>query len=446
MALAQYLAHCGLEVSGSDVQDAPQLEILRRQSIRIAVGHSPDNILGADLVVVTAAATEENVEIATAKRSHVPVVKRAALLGQIANSGRTLAVAGTHGKTTTTALAGHLLRLQGIDVSIMGGGFVRDGNEGTNGPSVPGQQDLFVVEADEYDRSFLELRPAVAVITSLDFDHPDCYPTLDDMENAYLAFATQTAGKVIVNGASPRARSVARRRGKSFETFGLGEGFDWSARNIQLDLDASAFDLLVHGSEAGRFTTRLAGEHNVQNAVAALAGASIFADIRPEVLKPHLASFRGITRRLEPKGTVNGITVVDDYAHHPAEIAAALKTLRPHARRLLVLFQPHTYSRTKALLDEFAVALGLADDVVLLDVYAAREKPEAGIGSDALARALSVSKVNVHHFHFPAEAVERLAGAAGSGDVIVIMGAGNVGDLSGPILETIWERRALARG
>lgn len=447
MALAQYLHHQGFQVSGSDMRPGVDLKRLEAAGIRVMVGHSPSNLGNAQLVVMTSAASDQNVEIMEARRRGLPVVKRAELLGQITDKGSTAAVAGTHGKTTTTALIGHLLRETGVDASVFGGGFIREGDGHLVGPAILGSNDLFVVEADEYDQSFLHLHPTTSVITSLDFDHPDCYPTLKAMEDAYAAFMGQTKRRLIVWGESERLMALTKTSDLPLETFGLHDrDLDWSATSIEIEEKGASFKVNHENRELGRFFTQLSGRHNVLNVLAALATASAFTGIDPVDLRPHVRTFKGVARRLEPKGSVGGISVVDDYAHHPAEIQAALSTLRDQSERVRVIFQPHTFSRTQALLAEFASALSLADEVLLLDVYGAREKPVFGVSSEDLASKMSDANIDVRHFRDPEGAVNHAASSARQGDVIVTMGAGDVTALAGQILLRLEASRTVAAG
>jgi len=438
LALAQYVASKGISVSGSDQQDSDNLRLLTAQGARIHVGHAPANIEDAELVVVTSAVSDSNPELVEAARRGIPVVKRARLLGQITAHSKSVAVAGTHGKSTTTALIGHLLRESGIDVTVFGGGMVRDGNGGVEGPFLLGTAPGSVVEADEYDRSFLDLSPTIAVITAVDFDHPDTYANLDDMMEAYVMFARGVSGSLIVSGEAERAVEVARESGVAFETYGMeAAGCSWMAYDCEPRHPGWKFELRSDGLGRGRFTTRLPGRHNVLNSLAALASASQYSGLRPESFRAALATFQGVIRRLEPRGTVNGITIVDDYAHHPAEVSAVLMALNGSARRVRVIFQPHTFTRTQALFAQFVEALSTADEVIVLDVYAAREDPIPGVNSSALAEAVRSRGQAATHFASHDEAVRFVVDTARDGDLIVTMGAGDVGKLPEAILERL---------
>jgi UDP-N-acetylmuramate--alanine ligase len=447
LALAQYLVSRNVEVSGSDLQTSDALVELSARGATIATGHDPANVRGADLVVVTSAASRENPEVAEARALGIPIMKRAKLLGLLTNGARSIAVSGTHGKTTTTALIGHLLRQNGIDVTVLGGGFVREASGGLAGPAVVGSDTGFVVEADEYDRSFLQLRPDLLVITGIDFDHPDCYDTLGDMVGVYERFASQVSELVVVAGDSPEAVQVARTAGVAFQTYGVTGPIDWAARDVHVTGSDSRFRLCHGQTDLGTFCLRIPGRHNVMNAVAALAAANWYSrraghPFGVADFGEALSSFKGVARRLELRGSVDGVSVIDDYAHHPAEISASVQALRAPGARVKLVFQPHTYTRTQALFDDFVEALTAADEVALLDVYGARENPIAGVNSQGLADAVSARGGTISHFTNHAGAVEHVAAAAKTGDRIVTMGAGDVWRLADPILNRLRERRA----
>ena len=445
LALAQYLAAQGVTVSGSDLNDSEGLAGLRSRGVRVDIGHDPANVHGADLVVVTSAAANSNPEVVEAKALGIPVMKRAQLLGEITAGGRTVAVAGTHGKTTTTAMIGHLLREAGVPVTVLSGGFLRAVTGRLMGPAITGSDSMFVAEADEYDRSFLRLAPEIALITGIDYDHPDCYPTIDNLTGAFASFASGVSDRLIVYGPSARAVRIASESGVPFETYGIGDGFDWSATDVEATGTSQSFSVAHQGSSVGRFELRLPGRHNVQNALAALAAACAFTGKPVDDFRPHLPSFTGVVRRLETRGTAAGITVIDDYAHHPAEVAASLEALKPLDRRLSVVFQPHTFTRTQALFDDFADVLSTADEVVLLDIYAAREEPIDGVNSSRLAEAIRLRGAPTTYFQNQDEAVRFVAESARADDVVVTMGAGDVGKLPERILSSLAERAQLDR-
>jgi len=434
LALAQYLHARGFVVSGSDTTDSDMLRRLEHSGVDVDIGHRPENVEKADLVVFTAAANTENVELAEAARRGIRVVKRAELLGRICSGGPSVAIAGTHGKTTTTALIGHLVRAASVDATIFAGGLTRTDSGGFEGPALIGSEQSFVVEADEYDRSFLQLHPEVAVVTNVEYDHPDCYESFESMVNAYVAFLSQTSKQVIVEGRSWEVLP-ATTFGVPVERYGTGRTDTWSARGIEYTATGTSFTLTYLGHSIGTFTTRLLGLHNVYNAVGAIAAACAFTGVPAEHLRQPLQTFAGTGRRLEIKGSAGGVTVVDDYAHHPTEVRATLSALGVLAGRIRVVFQPHTFTRTQAFMKEFAEELTRADEVILLDVYGARELPIPGVDSDELAKKLRELGALVTVCRQDSEAVDYVSRTACTGDIVITMGAGSV-TLLGPQILT----------
>ena len=432
-AIARVLLESGQLVSGSDEQETEFTARLRASGVRIFIGHAAQNIAGAELVLVSSAVASANPEVVAAVQAGLPVVKRQDFVGGMMAERVGLAIAGTHGKTTTAALTAYLLSRAGQQPSFIVGGLISDlDTNARHGTGLP-----FVVEADEYDRMFLGLRPTVAVVTNVEHDHPDCYPTFAEMQAAFDEFAAlvPAQGVLIVCNDDAGARALAqsaRKRGTRVVTYGLQTGADWRAELLQPN-SAGGCDFLVShaGCELGLARTRLAGDHNVCNALAALAAVD-YCGVPFATALPALRAFRGVGRRFEVKGEVHGITVVDDYAHHPTEIRATLASARQRfpGRPLWAMFQPHTYSRTRALMANFASSFGDADHVVVSDIYSAREASDAALSSADLIGAMQ---------HADAQYVGGLEAAAHSlaqrmrpGDVLLTLGAGTshkVGEL-----------------
>jgi UDP-N-acetylmuramate--alanine ligase len=432
-AIARVLLESGQLVSGSDEQETEFTARLRASGVRIFIGHAAQNIAGAELVLVSSAVASANPEVVAAVQAGLPVVKRQDFVGGMMAERVGLAIAGTHGKTTTAALTAYLLSRAGQQPSFIVGGLISDlDTNARHGTGLP-----FVVEADEYDRMFLGLRPTVAVVTNVEHDHPDCYPTFAEMQAAFDEFAAlvPAQGVLIVCNDDAGARALAqsaRKRGTRVVTYGLQTGADWRAELLQPN-SAGGCDFLVShaGRELGLARTRLAGDHNVCNALAALAAVD-YCGVPFATALPALRAFRGVGRRFEVKGEVHGITVVDDYAHHPTEIRATLASARQRfpGRPLWAMFQPHTYSRTRALMANFASSFGDADHVVVSDIYSAREASDAALSSADLIGAMQ---------HADAQYVGGLEAAAHSlaqrmrpGDVLLTLGAGTshkVGEL-----------------
>jgi len=423
-AIARVLHGWGYLVSGSDQQESAMTRALQEEGIRVSIGHRADYIAGAELLIVSSAIPESNVEIVAARRRGLTVAKREQLLAELTAGKTTIAVAGAHGKTTTSAMIAWIFSQAGLEPTFIVGGVLQ--NMGTNARS--GRGPHFVIEADEYDRTFLGLHPDLAVITILEHDHPDCYPTFDDMRAAFGAFAAQVRpqGALIVCGDDAQALQVAERqaaRGRRVVTYGVGEQWDWHARGVQLG-NSAALEVWRGQRLAGTCALQMPGLHNVLNALAALA-VSAEAGIEFSVAAAALTRFRGTARRFEIKGHKAGITVVDDYAHHPTEIRATLAAarLKYPGRNIWAVFQPHTYSRTAVLLDDFATAFGDAEHVLVTPIYAARETNSLGIsGRDLVART---HHPDVRYVGSMTEVVEILLRQVKPGDVVLTLGAGD---------------------
>ncbi len=432
-AIAVILLARGLEVSGSDLQANAQTEALARHGARIFVGHAPDNVRGADLVVVSSAISPSNPEWQAAVRLGIPVVKRGPVLAALLAGKVGIAVAGSHGKTTTAGLIAFQLSEAGLDPSFIIGGVVE--NFGANARAGSGPH--FVLEADEYDRTFLALRPHVAVITNVEMDHPDCFRDEDDLRQAFLEFAAHTipGGLVLAWAEDPAvvalAQEAASIAGCAVQTFGFGPAATWSARDLRPHAEGgTAFAVLREGRQVARARVALPGQHNVANGLAALAAVA-WLGVPPEAAAESLARFRGTRRRMEERGTVGGIVVLDDYAHHPTQIAATLRAVREKygPRPLWAVFQPHTYSRLKTLWQGFAACFGDADHVIVLPVYAAREPHDPTVRPDQLARQMPHPDVRYAGGLDAAAAL--LVAHAEPDAVIITLGAGDewvVGD------------------
>jgi UDP-N-acetylmuramate--alanine ligase len=419
-----------LEISGCDIALSENTERLQKLGAKIAVGHDPRHVDEADLLVVSSAVDTGNPEVARAIALGVPVIRRAEMLGEIMRLKQGVAVAGTHGKTTTTSLTGLVLTEAGFDPTIVVGGQVRI--LGTNARL--GKGDFLVAEADEYDRSFLELTPVVAVVTNVEADHLDCYKDLADILDAFAIFANRVPfyGSVVACLDDAGVRPLLPRIKRRVVTY--GESPEAAIRAVDIRLEASGTEFEVREGETwslGRVHLSLPGKHNVLNALAAVAVGRELSIPFPVIARA-LAEFTGVVRRFERKGERNGVLVVDDYAHHPTEIAATLAAARQvyPQRRLVALFQPHLFSRTRDFAKEFGKSLAAADFAIVTDVYPSREKPIPGITgrlvSDAVTAAGGKSVLYVEEkSRVPRELVRVLA----RGDLLVTLGAGDVGRL-----------------
>jgi UDP-N-acetylmuramate--alanine ligase len=428
-AIARVLKGWGYRVSGSDRQPTALTKALDAEGITTYAGHRAEQVRGADLVVISSAVPEDNPEVVEARRLGIPVVKREPFLGELTAGKITIAVAGTHGKTTTSAMIAWILLQAGMDPTFIVGGVLQ--NLGTNARAGDGAH--FVIEADEYDRTFLGLKPNVAVITILEHDHPDCYPTFDEMRAAFAEFAGRlvAGGLLIVCGDDEQARqlqAIAGSEGRRVETYGLDARWDWWAKGAEALYSTlgnhATFEIRHRGGQRGTCALQVPGQHNVLNALAALA-ASTEVGVDLAVAASALTRFRGTERRFEVKGQVDGVVVVDDYAHHPTEIRATLAAARIKypGRPIWAVFQPHTYSRTAALMDDFAAALREADRVLVTSIYAARETDTLGLsGADVVARMGDADATYVETLD---DAVATLLQRVRPGDVVITLGAGD---------------------
>jgi UDP-N-acetylmuramate--alanine ligase len=434
-AIARVLLERGVDVSGSDVVASDITEDLSRKGARIYIGHRAENIEGADLVVVTSAVKGYHVEVSAAQARNIRVVKRPEFLAELTAGFRTIAVAGTHGKTTTTAMIASILIDGGFDPTVIVGGIVPEW--GSNARA--GNSDWFVIEADEYDRTFLSLRPEIAVITNIEFDHPDIYKTSEEYVQAFQEFMSLARGLVLC-GDEVQVLSTARGLETPSTTYGEGELNEW--RGFQLAQNAEGgTDFFVSETRCfyGEFSLRVPGSHNVKNALAAIAvGTKVGVSL--ETMRSALEKFRGASRRFEIIAEVKGIVIVDDYAHHPTEIKATLRAARERfaGRRVWAVFQPHTYSRTLALLDGFGEAFGDADRVVITEIYASREKDDGSVAArDIVGR---MRGVQVEYIPSLGKVINYLAANLEAGDVLVVLGAGNITHVGRAVAEKLQER------
>lgn len=380
-AIAKVLAERGESVSGSDQAVSVYSEALEALGVPIAYGHRAENIAGADLVLVSSAVPPANPEVVAARGAGVPVMRREDFLAELTAPYRVIAAAGTHGKTTTTGLIAWILSEAGLDPSFIVGGVLLD--FGSNAHAGSGK--AFVIEADEYDRAFLGLHPDVAVVTGVEHDHPDCFPTPEDTRAAFEQFAAQVQRTLIVCADDPVAAALPTAAQRV--TYGLSKGADWRAEEIRANGVGGCDFLALHAAQVvGLVRTRLPGDHNVRNTLAALAVAEELG-VPFAAARQAATGYRGASRRSEIIGEAGGVVVLDDYAHHPTEIRATLAGLRQRypARALWAVFQPHTYSRVRALFDDFTTCFGLADHVRITDIFPARELPDGTTSSRALA-------------------------------------------------------------
>jgi UDP-N-acetylmuramate--alanine ligase len=417
--LAEVLQGKGLQVQGSDMNDSETVRHLRSLGIPVAIGHNAENLGDCDLVIRTAAVHDGNPEIAGAIARGIPVYERAQAWGAIMRHyPNALCVAGTHGKTTTTSMCTHIFMAAEADPTVMIGGTLPMLHSGYR----VGNGDTIILESCEYCNSFLSFFPTVAVILNVEADHLDFFKDLQDIQNSFRRFAelVPSTGRVIVNADNGGARGAAQ--GLDAFTFGLEPGAECTAVSLREDKGRPVFDIHIHGRFYAHAELKVYGRHNVSNALAAASAAYVLG-LPGEAVEKGLASFNGAGRRFEHKGTFNGAEIYDDYAHHPDELHALLTTARGLGyRRLVVAFQPHTYSRTSKLFDQFVAELKLPDVAILAEIFAAREQNTQGISSADLCRnipgAVYCSTLD--------KVTEQLRQIAQPGDLILTVGAGDI--------------------
>ncbi|RKI86304.1 UDP-N-acetylmuramate--L-alanine ligase [bacterium 1xD42-87] len=425
--LAEILLSEGFTVSGSDRAPSDLTRMLEDRGVNVFYGQKKENLTkDIDLVVYTAAIKSDNPELLAAHKLNIPMLTRAELLGQMMKNYETpVAVSGTHGKTTTTSMISQILLSAEADPTLSIGGIYRP----IGGNIRVGASELFVTEACEYTNSFLSFFPKIGVILNIEEDHLDFFKDLADIRNSFHRFAQllPADGTLIINGDIERCEELTEGLSCKVITYGLSSGSDYTAS--QVTYDESGFPSFILSRQSGgerKFSLRVHGDHNILNALAAIALADLLG-LSDEVIHAGLAAFTGTDRRFEYKGQVNGVNIIDDYAHHPTEIRATLSAAAqyPH-RRLWCVFQPHTYTRTKAFLEEFASALSLADEIILADIYAAREKDTLGISSETLQEKIRSLGHSCHYFP-TFEAIENyLLKNCTKDDLLITMGAGDV--------------------
>jgi UDP-N-acetylmuramate--alanine ligase len=425
--IAEVLLSSGYAVFGSDLKPSPVTERLRKLGAKIFEGHQAENVHGAHVVVISSAVRPENVEVVEAHRLKIPVIPRAEMLAELMRLKYGIAVAGAHGKTTTTSMVASVLAAAGLDPTFVVGGRVN--HAGSN--AGVGQSEYMVVEADESDRSFLLLAPVVAVVTTIDREHLDHYHSLEEIQDVFLQFVNRVPfyGTVILCLDEPNVQAILPRVKRPVITYGTSNQADLVIADVKLNGLSSEFRLKYHGEDLGLFhLPSPPGIHNVRNAAAA-AGVALSLNVPADLIRAGLARFSGVGRRFEIKGTFNGVTLIDDYGHHPAEIRATLEAARGcNYHRLLVLFQPHRYSRTQHLWGDFRRSFNLADVLVLTEIYAAGEQPIEGVTGEKLAEAIrSAGHKNVIFTSTMQAGMECMLREARPGDAVMAIGAGSVG-------------------
>jgi UDP-N-acetylmuramate--alanine ligase len=443
--IAEILLTLGYPVSGSDLRRSSITDRLANLGATVFEGHAAANAVGAAVVVTSSAVNELNPEVIEARHRKIPVIQRAEMLAELMRLKYGIAIAGMHGKTTTTSMIATVLAEGGLDPTVVVGGRV----DALGSNARLGTSRYLVAEADESDRSFLKLSPILGVVTNLDREHMDCYRDMRDVEDAFVEFMDRVPfyGATTVCIDNEQLKSILPRVRRRIVTYGRSPEADFVVRLLPLETQndgapvRSRFEVVAGPLVLGPFSLQVPGLHNVLNATAAVAVA-LQLEIEPEKIIAGLRNFRGVDRRFQVKGVVNGITVVDDYGHHPTEIAATLNAARSCGyKHVHVLFQPHRYTRTRDLLPEFVAAFADVDSAQILDIYAASEDPIPGINAPALVAA--INRPEVQYAASFADAAKALAEIAGEGDVIITLGAGSVSQTAGMALEQLRQHAAV---
>ncbi len=453
--IAEVLLNLGYKVSGSDLKHSGVTERLAGLGAAVFEGHRAENIAGAEVVVTSSAIAAENPEVVEAHKLHVPVIQRAEMLAELMRLKYGIAIAGMHGKTTTTSMVAAVLAGGGLDPTVVVGGRV----DAMGSNARLGKSQYLVAEADESDRSFLKLSPILSVVTNIDREHMDCYRNMRDVKKTFLEFMDRVPfyGMVVACNDDPLLRRLLPEVRRRTVTYGTKRGSDFwikirktsesqkphpVAQNAtRVGHPLSSFQVRYGGEDLGEFTLHVPGVHNILNATAAIA-VGVGLDIQTAAIRAGLDQFRGVDRRFQLRGRMAGVSVIDDYGHHPTEIKATLAAARQCGfRKVHVVFQPHRYTRTRDLMEEFTAAFGDADSLFVLDIYAASEKPIEGVSGEALARAIrEKGGRNAEYVSSFADAVSAATAAAEDGDMILTLGAGSVSQLGPMIVEKLKER------
>jgi UDP-N-acetylmuramate--alanine ligase len=446
--IAEVLLNLGYKVSGSDLKSSSVTQRLAGLGATTFEGHRAGNIAGAEVVVTSSAISPENPEVAEAHKLHIPVIQRAEMLAELMRLKYGIAVAGMHGKTTTTSMVAAVLAAGGLDPTVVVGGRV----DAMGSNARLGKSQYLVAEADESDRSFLKLSPILSVVTNIDREHMDCYRNMRDVKKTFLEFMDRVPfyGMVVACNDDPLLRRLLPEVQRRTVTYGTRRGSDFlikldGARQdvVRNSQPLSRFSVNYRKQDLGEFTLHVPGTHNILNATASIA-VGLGLDVGVESIRAALDQFRGVDRRFQLRGHAAGVSVIDDYGHHPTEIKATLAAARQCGfGKVHVIFQPHRYTRTRDLMDEFTTAFADADSLFVLDIYAASEKPIEGVTGEVLAQRIrDKSGKPVHYASSFAGAVSAATAWALDGDMILTLGAGSVSQLGPMLLEKLREREA----
>jgi len=448
--IAEVLLNLGYKVSGSDLKSSPVTQRLAGLGAAIYEGHRAENIAEAEVVVTSSAIAADNPEVTEAHKLHLPVIQRAEMLAELMRLKYGIAIAGMHGKTTTTSMVAAVLAAGGLDPTVVVGGRV----DAMGSNARLGKSQYLVAEADESDRSFLKLSPILSVVTNIDREHMDCYRNMRDVKQTFLEFMDRVPfyGMIVACNDDPILRRLLPEVQRRTVTYGTKRGSDFwikiptsaATSAAEMGHPVNSFHVRYRDDDLGAFTLHVPGAHNILNATAAIA-VGVGLDIPIEAIRAALDQYRGVDRRFQLRGRVAGVSVIDDYGHHPTEIKATLAAARQCGfNKIHVIFQPHRYTRTRDLMEEFTTAFADADSLVVLDIYAASEKPIEGITGEALAQRIRESGKSVQYADSFADAVNAAAAAAHDGDMILTLGAGSVSQLGPMILKKLKEREAVS--
>jgi UDP-N-acetylmuramate--alanine ligase len=433
--LAEILHSMGFNITGSDLSDSANVRRLRRMGITVYVGHRPENAENAQALVYSSAVRKDNPELVYARENFIPVIKRGEMLAELMRMKHSIAVAGSHGKTTTTSMIAEIFFKAEVDPTVVVGGILnkKDSN------AQLGEGNIMIAEADESDRSFLMLSPTIAVITNIDFEHTDTYKSMEDVKDCFADFASRVPfyGLNVLCMDDGNTAELIKRTDRRFVTYGLGVQADVHSSDIVKAGFSISFTVVQKGVSLGRIKLGFPGEHNVQNALAAIA-VSLELGIPFEVCRQALEEFTGVQRRLTVRYEGKNCMVIDDYGHHPTEIRTTLKAVREAygSRKIITVFQPHRYSRTHALMNEFATCFSEADKLFITDIYAASEDPIEGVDAQALVKEIKDRGFrDVHYIQAPADFLHYLSEHGCDNSLILTLGAGSITRFSAELAE-----------
>jgi UDP-N-acetylmuramate--alanine ligase len=424
--IAELLLNLGFDISGSDISNNENVERLKILGVIIFHGHNPENIKGCDVLVYSSAVSLNNSEIIRAKQMGLPVIKRAEMLGELINLKETsIAISGTHGKTTTSSMIGSMLTYAGKEPTLVVGGLVQN----LNSNSKLGEGQIIVVEADEFDRSFLSLKPTIAIVNNIELEHTDCYKDLNDLENSFLQFCQSVPfyGSVLVNIDSFSIKNILHKIERPVTTYGMSRDAAFRAKELEFKENKSTYSLFRAEENLGKIHLNVPGEHNIMNSLGAVA-LGFELGLSFNSIKNGLLDYKGVRRRFDIKGSHNDVMVVDDYAHHPTEVFTTIEAAKKGwDRKLIVVFQPHLFTRTKEFYKEFAKSLEKADFIIITSIYPSREKPIPGITSKLISDYIDKTKKDVlFNVNDVDQAITILNEIAKPGSMILTLGAGDI--------------------